>query len=235
MMHSNSSTFTSNDCVMHELDTDNSSVTSIDTSRTNSEEAHAISDQSMSSPCAGYEYMIDCASISPNERSEINHNCQSSKTCTSPIGEAFGNSSYKLVLNKLPDSPRALAILFQIDSPEVFGGERIGKRKVSQLFFRRKYVWVNAQTRSLHWVSCDSGSNPSKSIKDSKFLLLKYSSSLPNSIGTLKGVVYSLKFHTGGRFKPALIVIITESGERIELQVPKKSLKSWSRVLLSLL
>jgi len=103
---------------------------------------------------------------------------------------------------------------------------------------RRKFVWVNVQTRTLHWYKNKfklfnmlkyilnrisysiMGSNALKSMKDSKYLLLKFSqTTLPKEIGTLKGVVYSLKFHTGGPFSPSLIIIITENGERIELKV----------------
>jgi len=70
--------------------------------------------------CAGYEYTVDRAN-NMDEESCCSHNL-SSNSHSSPIGEIFGNLSYKLVLKKLPDSASALAILFQIDSPGVFEG-----------------------------------------------------------------------------------------------------------------
>lgn len=128
-------------------------------------------------------------------------------------------------LSELPTHSSSLTRLFEIHSKEVFDGMYMKKKYTSNMFFKRRFVWVCPSTRSLHWAKSEV--DRSEKLK-SKFLLVRMTrGKLPS--GYFQGVVHCLGVSGSG------LRLCTESGKFLDLQIPASSVKRWEKVLIALM
>mmetsp|Transcript_2384 Transcript_2384/g.3661 ORF Transcript_2384/g.3661 Transcript_2384/m.3661 type:complete len:560 (-) Transcript_2384:8-1687(-) len=133
------------------------------------------------------------------------------------------SGSLQLSLKNLPTSSKALSVLFNVESYSVFDGELVAKKSTGDFMYKKRYLWINPATRSLHWAK----SLQAKS--ESKFIILKRTKNAIKPDGYIKGVVHSAEFGPKG------LVVCTEAGDSLELKLPSKSLNDWQKVFLTLI
>jgi len=131
--------------------------------------------------------------------------------------------SLNIDLSSLPTASKDLCKTFQITLLSVFDGELVAKKSSTDFMYKKRYLWINPATRSIHWAK--SLLNKEKS----KFYMLTRTRVGQRPVGHIKGVVHSVEFGPKG------IVICTENAQYLELKLPPQSVKDWEKVFLALI
>lgn len=117
---------------------------------------------------------------------------------------------------------------FGVQLGSIFDGELVKKKFSTEYIFEDNFVWINAAQSTIHWTKVDADKT---NLKLSKFILLRRSPSFEKAkkdLGEMKGVVKSVEAVNGR------LLLVADSGEKLELKLPNESIQQWAKVIDSL-